>query len=547
MKEKFEPYTKALIFLLIFHTIANILWISINKVPPTWDAALHTIITNKMYVYLQQGLSNFNLLEFIKISDYYPPVIHSFGVVLAWLGGGNYKLISLTGTLFFIVMLFFQFLYTEKLFKNKFVAFFASFFLSFFITMYQQSRDHMLDIPMTAFLLGGLYFFEKSKLLSQRKETILFFVFLALAFLSKWYALVYFSVPVLFSLLQIFKKMDAKKIQNIILGSLLVLVLCAPWYFVNWKTLVSIASFTATGELADPQVLLSKENIIFYLKVLIMFQTTFIGFLVFTASLIAALKDVKKKQVALILVTIFFNYLFFSFVSNKNIRYIIPLMPFVAMMMAYGFSELFKINKQLGKVATLVFSGYLVFTYLMLSFAVPVLPKYKYAINLPILGWVDVIYLHTYPVRVLFDRNRTYAPDIMTTISKTRTNQEPSKLFNLVDRDFLNSYSLDPVFYTGSNLNLKNTELVWLGHLKNYNTEAEMAHFLEIEQVEYILVPQKHIGVIEAIREYEHIERFQKFVLGGSLHNFKIIAEYKLPGDDYFKPDTVYLYTKTGP
>lgn len=547
MKENSKKYSKALLLLLGFHIVANIVWITINLAPPSWDAALHTIITNEMFLYLQSGISQFSLIEFLKISDYYPPVIHTVSIVLAWIGAGSYKVISLTGTLFFALLLFFQYLYTEKLFKNKFTALFASFFLSFFITMYQQSRDHMLDIPMTAFLLGGLYFFEKSKLLSNRKETLLFFVFLSLAFLSKWYALVYFFIPVFFSLLQILKKMDIRKIQNIALGSFIVLLLCAPWYFLNWQSVLSIASETATGELADPQVMLSKENFIFYMKLMIMFQTTFVGFIVFIASIGASLKDIRKKQIAVVLATVFFNYLFFTFVSNKNIRYLIPLMPFVAILMAHGFALLREKQKVIGQIATLIFSGYLVFTYLMLSFAFPVLPKYKYSIQLPILEWVDVVYLHTYPVRVLFDRNKTYAPDIVAKISQTKPETQTAKLLNLVDRDFLNSYSLDPLFYSGSDFNLSGVEVVWLGHLKNYNTGEEMAHFLEIEQVEYILVPEKHIGVIEAIREFEHIQRFQQFVLSGTLDNFEIIEQYKIPGDDYFMPDTVYLYTKTGP
>lgn len=546
-KKKYNIYTITIVWLVIAHILANLLWIGINQVPPTWDAALHTIITNKMYTYLTSGIANFRFSEFITISDYYPPVVHTLSLLLAAIGKGNYKIISLSGTIFFSLLLIFQYLYVEKLFKNKFLSFFSALFLSFNITLYQQSKDHMLDIPLAALIMGTLYFFEKSKLLSRKSPTLLFFIFLGLAFLTKWYALAYLIIPLLFNIVPFFKQINAKKLPTIILGSLLVIILCAPWYIFNWETLVSIASETSTGELADPQVLFSKENIIFYLKLIIMFQTTFVGFMVFLASSIAALKNIKKKHIAMLLVTIVFNYIFFSFVSNKNIRYIIPLMPFVSIISAYGFSLIYKMNNSLGKIFATIFSVYLIFTYLVLSFGFPMLPKYKRAMNLPILGWTDYIYLDTYPVRMLFDRRRTYAVKIAEDIANTKPTYEKTKIFNLVDRDFLNSYTLDPMFYLGSGINLENTELVWLGHLRNYFTEAEMAHFMDIEGVNYIVVPEKQIGVIESIREFEHIQRFQQYILSGQLEGYTEISQYSLPGDDYFEPDVVHVYTKTGP
>ncbi len=548
MKKKLSfEIEDGLILLILFHLVVNIIWVKLNNVPPSWDASLHTLLTVRFANYLKTNLLLFNPIEFLKISEYYPPLVYILGIIFAFLGNNNYKVIQLTGTLFLGLMIFFQYLYVKEWLKNKKIALLSAFFLSFFITIFQQSRNHMLDIPLTAFLLGGLYFLQKSNYLSNKKSGAIFFIFFSLAFLTKWYSLVYFFIPLVFTFINILKrkKLGFHLVINFIIGLVIFLAICSPWYFLNLNKLLEISKVTATPELADPQKIFSLESLFFNLKLIIMFQTTFIGFLVFLFSLVVLIKNLNLKAIKIIFI-IGFNYLFFSLIPNKNIRYTIPLMPFFSIIMAWGFESFLNHKNQLfAKGIRIALVIYYFLTFSILSFAQPIKPEFKYSVKLPVLNWLDLIYLDTYPVKVTFDSNiwpnKLILKDILKSAEKPKEN---FVLLNLVDREYLNGYNLDPLLYSDLPKETLQINLFFLPFLAQYQTEAEMTELLE-QKIDYILIPQNYIGLPEAIREYPHILRFQQFLITQKPNHFIPINSYLLPEDNFYASDILWLYKKT--
>lgn len=552
-REKRKDFYFILILILIsFHLIANINWINLNNVPPTWDASLHTILSLRFLEYLKINIFHFNFVDFLKISYYYPPFVHLIGSILGFLSNGNYKVIGLTGTFFFAISIYFLYLYTKELFKNKLIAFFSSFFFSFYITIYQQSRDHMLDIPLIALILGGLYFLEKSEGFLKRRESIIFFLFFSFAFLTKWYSPLFFFIPAINLFINKLKQ-DKFKIllKNIIIGCFIFIILTAPWYLVNWQRFIEISKVTATAELADPQNLLSLENLFFNLKLIIMFQTTFIGFIFFSFSFFLLIKKIRYRPVWLILSILFINYIIFTIIPNKNIRYTMPLMPFIAMIMACGIQYCFFYKKKLPLILTSYFLVFFyVFSYFILSFGLPIYPSFTYSLNLPLLGMTDILYLNNHPVKVIFDKNYWPNKKILTDIlnSLNFVNKERIVLLNLIDRGYLNNYNLDPILYQDLPKKARKIQVVFIPFLEKYKDEKSMRSFLDNE-IDFILLPKKYIGLPESIREYDNMLRFKNFILTQKLNNFRVIKKYIISGD-YFHPqlfpyDEILLYKKT--
>ncbi len=527
-----------LLFLLIAgHVFGNALWITLNNVPPTWDAALHTILSLRFLEYTRNHLTSFNLIDFLKITDYYPPFVHWVGEVLALIGQGDWKTIELSGTIFFAMAILFIFLLTRELFKDGRVAIFSAFFFSFFITIYQQSRDHMLDIPLTSLFLAGLYFLTKSDHLQKTKPTVAFFVFLALAFLTKWFALIYFSVPLLFVLIFTLRQHQLP-LKNILIGVGLFLLISAPWYLVNLQKFLEIAKVTSTPELADPQNLFSLQNLVFHLWLIIEFQTTLLGFLFFLFSGFLLVRHASSRQtVWLILTVISFNYLFFTFIPNKNIRYLIPLMPFLAMVMGFGASLI-------PKIASLILIIYFIFTYLVLSFGLPIFPKYKTSVDLPLLGSTDLFYLHTYPVRVLYQNTSFPYNQLVADIAKTKSGQ--IKILLLKDTPNINNGILDPRFYKATVS--RADDFYYLGYdlVLGKESDTQIADFLA-KNVDVAVVSTNYLGLREAIREFDTVEKYRQFFLAGKATNFVLIKKYNLPADDFSPADTLLLYQKLTP
>ncbi|MEX1052401.1 MAG: glycosyltransferase family 39 protein [Patescibacteria group bacterium] len=528
---KKSKYFYLLIALIIFHVIANITWIILNNQPPTWDAGLHTVLSFKIY-------ESFSSL--FTVSSYYPPFVHVIGSIFVSILGYSFKSVELTGTLFFVTALIYIYLYTKELIKSPKIAFFSALFFSLFITIFDQSRYHMLDIPLTAMVVGSLYYLEKSDNLIKKRPSMLFFLFFALAILTKWYAVIFITIPLVFRAIELIKNREYFRVQikNILLGLVVFLVLVLPWYLINLNSLINIAAYTSTAELADPQSRFSIENILFYPKLIIIFQTSFLGFIFFIVSLVFFIKNSINKQKLLIFLSILFIYSVFTLIANKNIRYLIPMMPFVAIIMGFGADWILKKGKFLSSFLFSATITYLVLSYFILSFGFPIYPNYQYAFNFPILGWTDVYYLNDHPIKIIYEDNQKLPYSNLVEEISSLIDNDNVRTLTLVDTPYINDYLLNPkLYFKDSKAEFNITEYFPLNKVDDINK------FLN-DNVDVIITSKNYIGLEGGIREYKSVKRFHEFVLSGKLKNFEKVKEYELIGDEYHPNDTIILLKK---
>jgi hypothetical protein len=159
--------------------------------------------------------------------------------------------------------------------------------------------------------------------------------------LIRWFVPFYLAVPVLYVLyLSLWRDRAFKQVlPRFIAGSLLFLVLCLPWYLANYKMLRIVSAFFAQGEKDDPQILLSLENITYYLKNIVGFQILLVPFLLSIFGTFKLFK-VDRRAGILAVVEILLIYATFTIIKNKNSRYTLGILPVLAFLTAYGFSFL---------------------------------------------------------------------------------------------------------------------------------------------------------------------------------------------------------------
>lgn len=533
-----RPVDKYLIFtllLIVFHIVGNLVWIYLNKIPPASDAGLHTVLSLKFIEYIKVNLFNFNIIDFLRISNYYPPFTHLVGAIFGVVSNYDYKLIQFTGTLFLSLSLIFLYLYIFVKFKNRFLGILAIFFFGFYIYIYKESRDHMTDLPLTASYLAGLYFLEKSENFKRFKQTALFFITFAIAFLTKWTAPIFFFIPLVYKLLKV--KINKITLRNIIFGGVIFLLLASPWYLVNGQNILTLVKIYGSSAVDNPQHMLSLENVLFYPKLIIMFQLGFIGTLFFLLSCFLVLKNRGGKEWTEIASIIFFNYLFFTFfVGDKNVRILFPIMPFFALIVAYGFNEIIK-----GKYKTFSFLAsfvvcYYLFTYFILSFGLPIYPQYKKALNFPLMGWVDIFYWHREPVKLIYDQttwpNETLAKILL---SKSILKQ---KIYYFIDSEkpYLNASTLHLSLYKlakGIPTGFQEADTNFLHVLGG---KTRFASYKEIDDyvnlIDVLFIPLKEIGPSQAIRDYAARKQIQEYMLNNINPNYIAAEEVSLPDGD---------------
>lgn len=168
--------------LVIFHIIHNVIWIYFNNVPTNWDPSVHLMMTFDYANYVKHSILQFNIIDFLRLSDYYPIFFYIFNAPLAILSNFNVKVMIFSSTFYFIIAIIFLYGVVLELWKDKKKAFYTSFFFSFFITISQASRDYLLDIPLTAALLASYFFLLKLR--NNYHIRYIYLFFLVSAYLS---------------------------------------------------------------------------------------------------------------------------------------------------------------------------------------------------------------------------------------------------------------------------------------------------------------------------------------------------------------------------
>lgn len=545
-KKEIDKYFVFTLFLAIFHLILNILWLFLDNTPPGWDDSIHIIKTIEYAHYFKENFFEFNLIKFLKISNYYPITTYLVGVPLALISNNNYKIIQFTGTIFLIISLLGLYFFAKFNFKSSKIAFVATFLFSFFITIQETSKDQMLDLPLTANILITLCFLEKFISTWNWRYFYLFILGFAVSQNTKWYAFVYLTLPCLFSLVRILRKNFFDKVKDsyyhFLIGCITFFLMVLPWYLVNFSVIKNYGGFALRGEKTNWSNIFSSSTVFYYLKLITIFEIHFIGLILLLFSIFLLINSsISNKEK--ILATLVFNYIFFTLIPNKNIRYTIPLMPFVALVMAYGFGRLILTKNKLASLFASFLIIYYVFAYFILFFGIPIYPKYKQAIRFPLIGWVDIFYLADYPVRYIYEKKIWPQNFIVKEISSLSSTSKNSNILVNIDRLHFNASNLTLFALLSKKTSLKfSCPYILMKEIKN---ETEMMNFLN--KFDFILVPQnKVIGEDTNFISYEPLKRFQQFILSNKLINFKRINFYFLPSSNSFinDKDIIWLYQK---
>ncbi len=576
-RDRYFLFTLALV---LFHTIANLIWIWLNKVPPEFDAAFHSVLSIRFFDYLQHNLGSFDLTQFLQISKYYPPFTHWIAMVFVFLGSYNTTVIQITGTVFFIALLLATFWYTREITQNGRIAFLATFFLSFFLTVSQESRLLMTDIPSTALYILALLALAKSRLFTKKRYVLLFSVAAAFAILTRWTAGFFLLMPVLLTAIRVFRVIPHKLphvIAYAIGGIMIIIAICLPWYSANFQTITQIASVSSTAEADDPQQLLSLENVLYYPRVFTQFQFHFFGslFLLGAVSVFVwkqirtryegktvgklahhgqvahshaahthvprtsfSFNDLLDHPLTIPVCSIIAAYLVFTFgLYNKNIRYLMPVMPFFALIMGVAADKALHMRHKQWAIWSVTFILFFyVVSYGILSFGVPIKPQFKLPVQFPLIGYLDVVYFDTFPIDTYFNNEQWPNREIARFLID---NRKPSPMVlhyvSIIEKPHLNAASVllaqyDELKYVPDEIREWDTNFIAQLGEREVFTDEEITLYVQSNDI--VIVPENSVGPKESIRDYKVREQIRDYMKQGRAANFGIVETFTTPDGD---------------
>ena len=512
-----------LIGLCALHFLFNVLWLVQNTAPLPWDQAGHTYQSVRYSQYFRGMLPEEEVKNPLTISTYYPPLVHITTSVFITLLGSHIFVASLPITLFFVMLLVGIFYLTNLLYKNEWVALTATILFSLLPVIYENSRWFLLEIPMLAFLMLSLAFLYKSEGFSKWRYCFLFSLSAGALLLTKWTGAIFLVVPGIAVLFHAWKKQHTKStVSNMILASLIILIIAFPWYSLNLETLFSTGSQAIKGEESDPQKLLSIQNIVFYLHQFINFQVSLWPslILIVATGVYATIKKAPYKK--LFIGSLLVYYVFFTLISNKDIRYTIPLLLIPILSTSYLLIQWYQQKRLLFSITAAGLAP-LVFYYFVLSFGI--VPPYQAAWNLGPLGWYD--YFNTTNVVVSAPRkdetpNRIILSDIKQHSKGTHVNA-----YIGVDQVQINPATFDLYRILGNYSTISLPKLPF--NQTQFETDQEIANYLS--KFDYYVLPEGVAGT-PASRNRIALEQIRDYILRQHLNEYLILREYRSSGPE---------------
>lgn len=403
--------------LILFHLFFNTLWIIINKSPLSWDPANHayTASTIKECILQFEGIA-----KCYSASQFYPIFSQSILAIIFVIFGTSSFISQIYATIIFTLSILIVYFWAKSEVKNTNTALITATFYSFTPSIFGYSKFFWLEFPTVLLVFLTLFLLNKSNYLTNKKIAYLVFVFLGFGVATRTYFVVYMLVPLLYSLVKlVLNKKLLPNLKNLFAGTLITASIALPWYLVNWSNFLYYSNSYILADASEPQILFSLNNLLWYLNRLINEILMFNISIIFLLSLLfVAFTALSKQKKAYLLTNFVIVYLVFTFIANKDVRYLFALVPYTSLIIAVSFNLIVNkipsfIERYLFVISTFVI---LLFSYFVLSFNFPINDSIKKSVKVPHLGYIDTYNTTNFPIEGV-NYNKWPIKNILNTVS----------------------------------------------------------------------------------------------------------------------------------
>ena len=350
-KEFLNTYYFKLFIVFLFSILLDYLWLNNTNSIPAWDQGYHLSNAFKMHNIYEFYKNDYQTLwnNLLKVTDSYRgPLTYFFSSLFLKIFGISYKNAYLSNHIYSLICLFSIF-ELGKITLNKSVGLWAAIIFTFSPLIISQRTDYLIDLSLTAFITLTFLFITRW-FLSQNIFSIYSIITgltLGFVFLVKPTGIVLLIFPLLITFS---RRIHKSKNKLLIIGELILLfstflIIIYPWFSKNWLTILSSIinawqwgiKYQEGFEISDIEswffYFLRIPNIIgktsFWTLITIFLYRVFY----FNSEPIFNLRASKKTN--LLYLSFFLNvYLITSFMSTKEIRFFLPILPIICIFLS---------------------------------------------------------------------------------------------------------------------------------------------------------------------------------------------------------------------
>ncbi len=300
-----------LLSLFIFHLINNFIVIKLNNTPLVYDA--YENYNNAKDYFFNSHLSS-----------YRPPLITFLSLPIFKLFGASQKAVSFgIGIYSLFVVLFTTYLLAKELYSER-AGLLSAFILSGLPIIFGHSRTCMSDLLLAGWVTFSILLMIQAEAFISLKFVIPLGMVIGLGLLTRINYPLYVLGPFIYTVVKSASK-NRKTYINLVLIILIAFSICLLWYLPNaFKTL-------------DEYIKIGQFRLVYRIKIDYMLardtlSIDWLGFVCVILFFLALLRQNRLRQprMSLFLVWIAIPYFILLFMEFKNPRFIIPILPALA-------------------------------------------------------------------------------------------------------------------------------------------------------------------------------------------------------------------------
>ena len=346
---------------------ATLLWLKLDRAPPNWDDAWY--LTNSLTVYdaLTQGGFFGYLTKLNSVLGFKAPLIVALPAPFYLLLGRHWHAAFLVN----IVSMWVLFAALYRIARRWWSARAAVFAIAIAGTMpllYGLARWFMVEYALTALVAAAMCVLIESDGLKRDWHTVLFGVLCGFGLLLK----VSFPLFVLPALIYVWFT-SGRRMRPLIWIALSCLLLALPWYAGHLRpTLANAldAGFGAPAAIQGTGPIFSVGTIVKYLSLV---AATGVSYYYVALALLAGVALATRRSGMMsrgLVIAWLLPFAVFAFGGNKDVRYIAPILPAVALVLAWLLDSILPRNPQ-GTMAGAAILAFPLLQMVAVSFGVP--------------------------------------------------------------------------------------------------------------------------------------------------------------------------------
>ena len=345
-----------LALLSLFHIGSNYIWLKMDTLPPAWDQSYHLLASLayfdilshpfvwvdvlKLYLGVQENLPQTTMTLLSGADRYYPPLVRVLTIPFYAVFGRSVDTAVMVNSVFWVILIFSTYGIGQRI-CSKNTGLLAAFLVSMYPITFGMSRQYFLDFALMAVVSLGVYSLLLTNSFTNKRNSVLFGIVFGLGMLTKWTFIFFIIGPLTYMMVKIPIKNHTYHTSRYSLHSLiLAAALTAVWYIPNSDSLIRLLdNATRSGSIEGDPVIYSIQSVLYYVFSLINDQISFFYFIFFVTGMILLSKRPGESR-SIFLLWIVVPFIIFTFTANKETRFIIPILPAVAVVSAAGVMDI---------------------------------------------------------------------------------------------------------------------------------------------------------------------------------------------------------------